>query len=92
MTKTQTIAALAERTGLQKAQVSQFIDELVGLACSEAKVDPKGFTIPGVGKLVLVDRKARMGRNPATGEPISIPAKKVVKFRIAKACKDTILG
>ena len=92
MTKTQTIAALAEKTGLQKAQVSTFLEELCSLAYSEAKTDPKGFTIPGIGKLVLVDRKARMGRNPATGEPIQIPAKKVVKFRLAKACKDSILG
>jgi DNA-binding protein HU-beta len=50
------------------------------------------FTIPGIGKLVLVDRKARMGRNPATGEQIKIPAKKVLKFRVAKAAKDAILG
>ena len=50
------------------------------------------FTIPGLGKLVLVDRKARLGRNPATGEQINIPAKRVVKFRIAKAAKDAILG
>jgi DNA-binding protein HU-beta len=49
------------------------------------------FVLPGIGKLVLVQRKARMGRNPATGEPIKIPAKKVVKMRIAKACKDSIL-
>ena len=51
-----------------------------------------GFTVPGLGKLVLVNRKARMGRNPATGAAIKIPAKRVVKFRVAKACKDAILG
>ena len=50
------------------------------------------FTLPGIGKLVLVNRKARMGRNPKTGETIKIPAKKVVKFRVAKAAKDAILG
>ena len=88
MTKTQTIAALAERSGLQKAEANKLLEELANLAYQEAK---DGFTIPGIGKLVLVDR-ARMGRNPATGEAISIPAKKVVKFRVAKVCKDTILG
>ena len=88
MTKTQTIAALAEKTGLQKAQVSQFLEELASLAYAEAK---NGFTIPGIGKLVLVNRKERMGRNPATGEPIKIPAKTVLKFRIAKAAKDAVL-
>lgn len=89
MTKTQTIAALAERSGLQKAEANKLLEELANLAYQEAK---DGFTIPGIGKLVLVDRAARMGRNPATGETISIPAKKVVKFRVAKVCKDTILG
>ncbi len=89
MTKTQTIAALAERSGLQKAEVTKLLEELAGLAYQEAK---DGFTIPGIGKLVLVDRAARMGRNPATGEQIHIPAKKVVKFRVAKVCKDTILS
>jgi DNA-binding protein HU-beta len=88
MTKTQTIAALAEKTGLQKAQVSQFLEELASLAYAEAK---NGFAIPGIGKLVLVNRKERMGRNPATGEPIKIPAKTVLKFRIAKSAKDAVL-
>ena len=67
----------------------EFVDSLVTLAYREAK---NSFTLPGVGKLVLVNRKARMGRNPATGEAIKIPAKKVVKFRVAKAAKDAILG
>ncbi|MBC8453642.1 HU family DNA-binding protein [PVC group bacterium] len=88
MTKTQTIASLAERTELSKQQVSTFLDELAKLAYVEAK---DGFTIPGIGKLVLVDRKARMGRNPATGETIHIPAKTVVKFRVAKACKESVM-
>jgi len=65
------------------------LDTLVSTAYKEAK---NSFTIPGLGKLVLVHRKARMGRNPATGEAIKIPAKKVVKFRVAKAAKDAILG
>lgn len=89
MTKSQTLSALAERTGLQKKDVQSVLDELTSLAYAEAK---NGFTIPGLGKLVQVDRAARMGRNPATGETIQIPAKKVVKFRIAKACKEAILG
>lgn len=89
MTKSQTVAALAERSGLQKAQVNSLLESLASIAYSEAQ---SGFTIPGIGKLVLVDRKERMGRNPQTGESIVIPAKKVVKFRIAKVCKDAILG
>lgn len=88
MTKTQTLAALAEKTGLSKTDVASVLEELATLAYSEAK---DGFTIPGIGKLVLVHRNARMGRNPATGETIQIPAKTVVKFRIAKACKDSVL-
>ena len=66
-----------------------FLEELASLAYKEAK---NSFTLPGLGKLVLVNRKARMGRNPATGEAIKIPAKKVVKFRVGKAAKDAILG
>lgn len=88
MTKTQTIATLAEKTELTKAQVATFLDELATLSYSEAK---NGFTLPGIGKLVLVDRAARMGRNPATGESIQIAAKTVVKFRVAKACKEAVM-
>jgi DNA-binding protein HU-beta len=89
MTKAQVIAALADKAGLAKAQVEKLIDDLAGLAYAEAK---NGFTIPGIGKLVLVNRAARMGRNPATGETIQIPAKKVVKFRVAKVCKESVLS
>ena len=89
MTKTQTIATLAEKTGLKKTDVSSLLDELAALACAEAK---NGFLIPGIGKLVLVQRAERQGRNPATGESITIPAKQVVKFRVAKACKDAVLS
>lgn len=89
MTKTQTIAALAGRTGLTKAQVAQLLEETAKLAYVEAR---NGFTLPGIGKLVLVNRKERMGRNPATGESIFIPAKTVVKFRVAKACKEAVLS
>jgi DNA-binding protein HU-beta len=89
LTKSATLSTLAAKTDLTKKQVGQFIDELVALAYKEAK---NAFIIPGLGKLVLVNRKARLGRNPATGAAIQIPAKRVVKFRIAKAAKDAILG
>lgn len=86
-TKTQIIAALADSAGITKVQAKTVVEELVQLAYKDAKV---GFTIPGLGKLVVVKRKARTGRNPATGETIKIPAKSVLKFRIAKAAKDAI--
>ena len=89
MTKSQTMAALAEKTDLTKAQVASVLDEMASLAYKEAA---NGFVIPGIGKLLLVNRAARMGRNPATGEAIHIPAKTVVKFRIVKACKDAVLS
>jgi DNA-binding protein HU-beta len=88
MTRADMVAHLAERTGLTKAQTGQVLDELAQLAYVEAR---NGFVIPGIGKLVLVDRSARKGRNPATGETIDIPAKTVVKFRVAKVCKDALL-
>ena len=88
MTKSEVQTCLAERTGLAKAQIGKVLDELATLAYAEAK---NTFVIPGIGKLVLVQRAARTGRNPATGEAIQIPAKKVVKFRVAKVCKDAIL-
>ncbi|MEI6786356.1 MAG: HU family DNA-binding protein [Verrucomicrobiota bacterium] len=75
--------------GLTKKQGVQILEALVALAYKNAK---NSFTIPGLGKIVLVNRKARMGRNPATGETIKIAAKRVVKFRVAKAAKDAILG
>jgi len=85
MTKSEIIGTLAEKTGLQKKQVTQFFDELSALAYREA---PNGFTLPGLGKLVLVERAARMGRNPKTGAPIQIAAKRTLKFRLAKEAKD----
>lgn len=88
MTKSQILAELAERTELSKKQVKQLLDAQAAMAYREAK---DGFPIEGIGKLVLVQRKARQGRNPATGETIEIPAKRVVKFRIAKACKESVL-
>jgi DNA-binding protein HU-beta len=89
LTQTQIVAKLSDSEQLTKKQVKSLLDNLAQLAYKEAK---NGFTLPGLGKLVLVNRKARMGRNPATGEAIKIPAKKVVKFRVSKAAKDAIAG
>jgi DNA-binding protein HU-beta len=89
LTKSQTMTTLAEKTGLSKKQVDEVIEELANLAYKEAK---NGFTVPGLGKLVIVDRKARIGRNPATGAEIKIPAKRVLKFRIAKQAKDATMA
>jgi DNA-binding protein HU-beta len=89
MTKSATIATLAQKSNLSKKQITEVMDSLLVLATKEAK---NGFVVPGFGKLVLANRKARIGRNPQTGEPIKIPAKRVVKFRIAKSLKDTVLG
>ena len=89
MTKSQIVDHLSKKTDTTKKLAVQFLEELVALAHKEAK---KSFTIPGLGKLVLVQRKKRMGRNPATGATMVIPAKKVLKFRIAKAAKDAVLG
>ena len=89
MTKSQLINHIAEDAEVPRKTAQKMLESLSNVAYREAK---KGFTLPGLGKLVLVNRKARMGRNPATGESIKIPAKKVLKFRIAKACKDAILG
>jgi DNA-binding protein HU-beta len=83
MTKSQLV------TKLTKKAASDILEFIAEVAYKEAK---NTFTLPGIGKLVLVQRKARMGRNPATGEAIKIKAKKVVKFRVAKAAKDAILG
>ncbi len=88
MTKSQIVSHIADKTSVTKKTANQFIEELAKLAYKEAK---KSFTVPGIGKLVVLDRKERMGRNPATGEQILIPAKKVLKFRIAKAAKDAVL-
>ena len=87
MSKAQLVAHLADRVGLSKKQSAETLELLAATAYKEAK---RGFTIPGLGKLVLVRRKARKGRNPATGEAIRIPARTVLRFRVAKACKDAI--
>lgn len=89
LTKAQIVAGVADAAGINKKQAGAAVEALVNMAYKGAK---NGFTVPGLGKLVLVNRKARLGRNPATGAEIQIPAKRVVKFRVAKACKDAILG
>lgn len=81
--------AVAETAGLTKKQAAFTLEAIVNLAYKNAK---NSFTLPGLGKLVLVNRKARMGRNPAAGETIKIAPKREVKFRVAKAAKDSILG
>jgi len=89
LTKTEIVAEMADRMSLPKTTVNLFFEEQAALAYKQAK---NAFSIPGLGKLVLLDRKARVGRNPATGATIQIPAKKVVKFRISKIAKDAILA
>lgn len=88
LTKSQIVAGVAEGAEITKKQANEAIETLVNMAYKGAK---DGFVIPGLGKLVKVNRKARMGRNPATGATIKIPAKTVLKFRIAKAAKDSVL-
>ncbi|MDD5438499.1 MAG: HU family DNA-binding protein [Patescibacteria group bacterium] len=90
MTKSQMLGELANKTGLSKKDVGAVMDTLVALAYKEVKKSGE-FVINGVGKLVKVKRKARTGRNPATGATIQIPAKTVVKFRVAKAAKEAVL-
>ena len=89
MTKSQITEHMAGKAGITKKAAGQFLDDLASLAHKEAK---NSFTLPGLGKLVLMNRKALMGRNPQTGEPLKIPAKRVLKFRVAKACKDAVLS
>jgi DNA-binding protein HU-beta len=89
MTKAAIVTFFSDKLGLTRKLTASFLEEQAKLAAKEAK---NGFTIPGMGKLVLVARKARMGRNPQTGEAIKIPARRVVRFRVAKAMKDAVLG
>ena len=89
LSKSQIAAAIADKNGITKKQAGEILEHIADLAYKNAK---NTFTLPGLGKLVLVNRKARIGRNPATGAQIQIPAKRVVKFRVAKACKDAVLG
>ncbi|MFN0084407.1 MAG: HU family DNA-binding protein [Blastocatellia bacterium] len=90
MTKSQLAAHMAEKFGMSKKGANEVLDELAAVAVAQTKKSG-AFTLPGIGKLVKAHRKARMGRNPATGVAIKIPAKTVVKFRVAKACKDSIV-
>ena len=89
LSKSQLAAAIAEKAEISKKQAVEILDHVATLAYKHAK---DTFTLPGIGKLVLKNRAARQGRNPKTGETIQIPAKRVVKFRVAKAAKDAILG
>lgn len=89
MTQTEIINSLAETSGLKKTEVKSFFDSLAELATNEVKKNGE-FTVPGFGKLKKTHRKARDGRNPATGAVIKIPAKTTVKFSIGKAMKDAV--
>ena len=92
LSKSQIAAALAEKNGFTKKQAVEVLDSICQLAYKQAK---NTFTVPGLGKLVLVNRPARemtMQFGPNKGQTIKIPAKRVVKFRVAKAAKDAILG
>ena len=90
MTKSKIVAHFADKFDLTKKQAAEILNEVSELAVKETK-KTGSFTLPGIGKLSKVKRKARMGRNPATGEPIKIPAKTVVKMSLAKACKESIV-
>jgi DNA-binding protein HU-beta len=89
MTKSAIIAHLSQKTSLTKKQVVDVMDQLLSLATKEAK---NVFVVPNFGRLVLANRKARMGRNPQTGEPLKNPAKRELKIRLAKTLNDTVLG
>jgi DNA-binding protein HU-beta len=91
MTKSQIVGYFAKKFEVSKKAAAAMIEEVAALAIAETKKSGT-FVLPGVGKLVKVNRKARMGRNPATGEAIKIPAKTVVKMRVAKACREAIVG
>lgn len=87
MTKGQIVDHLAKKVGTTKKAATQFLEELVNLSYKEAK---KGFTLPGLGKLTVASRKKRIGRNPATGEQMVIPAKKVLKFKVSKHASNAV--
>ena len=90
MTKSEILAALSEGSNMSKKEVGEFLEKMTNLAYKQVKTNGE-FVIPGIGKLVKVNRQARTGRNPATGATIQIPAKTVVKFRVAKAAKEAVL-
>jgi DNA-binding protein HU-beta len=89
MTKTALVRSMAEKLEVNNKMAASFLQHLAETAVKETKKNGV-FVIPGLGRLVKAERKARMGRNPQTGEPIKIKAKTVVKFRVAKAAKDSI--
>lgn len=91
MTQSEIIDQLADKSGMKKAEVKNFFNTLASLASSEVKKNGE-FTLPGFGKFVKTKRKAREGRNPATGDSIKIPAKTTVKFRASKSLKDAVGG
>lgn len=90
MTQSEVYNHFAEKFGLKRAQAKEFFDEMANLAQTEVKSNGE-FVLPGFGKLVLSERKAREGRNPATGETIQIPAKTTLKFRVGKGMKDSVV-
>ena len=90
MTQTAIVSTLAETTGMKKSEVKSVMDAMTELATSEVRKNGE-FTVPGFGKLKKTNRKAREGRNPATGAVIKIPAKTTVKFSVGKAMKDSVL-
>ncbi len=90
MTKAQLVSQIADKAGITKATANEILEIISSTAVVETKKNGQ-FIIPGIGKLVKSQRKARMGRNPQTGAAIKIPAKTVVKFRVAKACKDAVV-
>ena len=90
MTQSEVLNHFAEKFELKRSQVRELFDELANLASSEVKSNGE-FALPGFGKLVLSERKAREGRNPQTGETIQIPAKTTLKFRLSKGMKDTVV-
>ena len=90
MTQSEVVNHFAEKTGMKRAQVKEFFEDIANLAAEEVKTNGE-FVLPGFGKLVKSERKAREGRNPATGAVIQIPAKTTLKFRVGKAMKDTVL-
>jgi DNA-binding protein HU-beta len=89
MSKAQIVAALAEQTGIPKKTSAAYLEALAELACREAK---NGFTIPGVGKLVLREQKARIVTHPQTKQPMPIPKRKKLKFLVSKTAREAVLG
>lgn len=90
MSQSEVYNHFSESTGMKRAQIKEFFEELANLAMREVKSNGE-FVLPGFGKLVLSERKAREGRNPQTGESIQIPAKTTLKFRVGKGLKDNVV-